>query len=181
MWCAGWLASKPLKSPGNELAPKTFAAMNSRIRQIPAALLMLLTSLGGQTADAFRLDWISIDAGGGTARGGTFELNATLGQPDAGEASGGSFTLQAGFWPGPTAVPVVAKPVLSAGRIGELLVLAWPVAAGAFTLERSRDLADPSTWQILPVNPQPVGNEFQVTLPRENSATFFRLRAVAKP
>ncbi len=155
--------------------------MNSLMRQMIVVALMPWTFARGQAADAFRLDWISIDAGGGTARGGTFELNATLGQPDAGEVSGGSFTLKAGFWPGPAAVPVVAKPVLSAGRIGESLVLAWPMAAGAFTLERSRDLADPSTWQILPVNPQPVGNEFQVTLPRENSATFFRLRAVAKP
>ncbi|MSU36708.1 MAG: hypothetical protein EXS36_16745 [Pedosphaera sp.] len=155
--------------------------MNLRNRRISTAALMLLVFVCGQAADAFILDWISIDGGGGPARGANFELNATVGQPDAGEARGGPFPLRAGFWLGLASVPAVAKPVLSAGRIGELLVLAWPMSAGAFTLERSRNLADPSLWQTLPVTPQSVGNEFQVTLPRKTIAAFFRLRAAANP
>ncbi len=57
----------------------------------------------GEAAIALRR-W-TIDAGGGSAGGGGFELRgSTVGQPDAGSASAGGFDLQAGFWSGrPTA------------------------------------------------------------------------------
>lgn len=47
--------------------------------------------------DPFVLDWWSVDGGGGPAAGGSFELLATLGQPDAGAAVGGEYVLQGGF------------------------------------------------------------------------------------
>ncbi len=39
-----------------------------------------------------------MDGGGGTATGGGFTVQGTIGQPDAGLMSGGDFTLAAGFW-----------------------------------------------------------------------------------
>ncbi len=143
--------------------------------------LPLLALGAAQAADSFSLDWFSIDGGGGTARGAAFELSATIGQPDAAVMQGGPFTLNAGFWPGPAPKVVAVQPVLSAGRIGDVLVLAWPAASGAFALERSGDLSDPSAWQGVPVQPQPVGPELQVTLPRGTATAFFRLRAIANP
>lgn len=41
----------------------------------------------------------TVDSGGVVAAtGGGFELSGTIGQPDAGSASGGNFTLTGGFW-----------------------------------------------------------------------------------
>jgi hypothetical protein len=47
----------------------------------------------------------TIDGGGGTrSTGGTFALDGTIGQPDAGRLSGSSFVLSGGFWGGGGAV-----------------------------------------------------------------------------
>jgi hypothetical protein len=47
----------------------------------------------------------SLDGGGGESINGDFLLRATVGQPDAGRLSDGSFLLQAGFWVSGTAPP----------------------------------------------------------------------------
>ena len=51
---------------------------------------------------SFDLSWNTIDGGGGTSTGGTYELSGSAGQPDAapGSLTGGSFELAGGFWPG---------------------------------------------------------------------------------
>jgi hypothetical protein len=48
----------------------------------------------------FDLSWHTIDGGGGTSTGASFELSGTIGQPDAGVMAGGGFELAGGFWPG---------------------------------------------------------------------------------
>ncbi|MBL9030580.1 MAG: hypothetical protein JNM80_02595 [Phycisphaerae bacterium] len=50
----------------------------------------------------FSITWSSIDGGGTTtaATGGTFSIVGTIGQPDAGTASGGAFACVGGFWAG---------------------------------------------------------------------------------
>lgn len=59
------------------------------------AVLMAASVIAGESYD---LTWSTIDGGGGYSAGGGFELEGTIGQPDAGVLSGGSFTLQGGFW-----------------------------------------------------------------------------------
>jgi hypothetical protein len=50
------------------------------------------------SAQLFSVDWYTIDGGGGQSGDGSFELTATVGQPDAGATlSGGGFTLTGGF------------------------------------------------------------------------------------
>ena len=53
-----------------------------------------------QGAGDYDLSWYTIDGGGGTGSGGTFDLSGTIGQPDAATGSTGSFKVQGGFWPG---------------------------------------------------------------------------------
>ena len=68
------------------------------------ALSILITILlGTVNASELKIDWYTIDAGGGTSTGGDYALVGTIGQPDAGEMAGGDYELQGGFWPrGPT-------------------------------------------------------------------------------
>lgn len=40
----------------------------------------------------------TIDGGGTTSSGGSFELSGTIGQPDAGNQTTGSFQIEGGFW-----------------------------------------------------------------------------------
>ena len=51
-------------------------------------------------AQTFDMSWYTIDGGGGSSSGGVFVVNGTIGQPDAGAMSGGSFQLAGGFWNG---------------------------------------------------------------------------------
>jgi hypothetical protein len=62
----------------------------------------VLSSAVGALAEAgYTLDWWTVDGGGGAnSTGGPYALAGSIGQPDAGEASGGGYTLAGGFWGG---------------------------------------------------------------------------------
>ena len=60
------------------------------------------------SAQTYTIPWHTIDGGGGTSSGGTFELSGTIGQHDAGGLmTGGSFSLTGGFWAAGFADPCV--------------------------------------------------------------------------
>ncbi len=53
-----------------------------------------------------RIDWSTIDCGGGSCSGAGYSLNATIGQHDATTSSiGVGVSLSGGYWPGSTSVP----------------------------------------------------------------------------
>lgn len=60
-------------------------------------LLTVLTALA-QSGGAYDLTWNTLDGGGGTSQGGVYSLRGTIGQPDAGSASGVAYSLDSGFW-----------------------------------------------------------------------------------
>jgi len=70
------------------------------------ALLILLAlqvtriaPASAQSGGGYNLTWNTFDGGGATfSTGGTYSLGGTIGQPDAGSLSGGSYTLNGGFW-----------------------------------------------------------------------------------
>ena len=63
------------------------------------ATLVMAAVAGAQTA-GLNIAWWTTDGGGGTSAGGSYTLSGTAGQADAGKMSGGTFTLDGGFWPG---------------------------------------------------------------------------------
>lgn len=67
------------------------------------ASLVLLVSIPvlAQTGGGFDLSWHTIDGGGSTSSSDSvYTLSGTIGQPDAGQMSGGDYTLSGGFWVG---------------------------------------------------------------------------------
>lgn len=63
------------------------------------AVVLPLLAVAGAAAQSFEIDWYTIDGGGEMfSTAGEFTLSGTIGQPDAGEMSGGSFALTGGFW-----------------------------------------------------------------------------------
>lgn len=71
----------------------------SRVTTIILGLILTASTASAQ----FDLSWHTIDGGGATfSTGGTFRLGGTIGQPDAGVMTGGTFTLIGGFWAGAT-------------------------------------------------------------------------------
>ena len=59
---------------------------------------LTLALLPAAPAVDLTIDWYTIDGGGGFSAGGDFELEGTIGQPDAGALTGGDFALTGGFW-----------------------------------------------------------------------------------
>jgi len=69
------------------------------IQHLIAGSLALIIGTSVALANDFEITSYTIDGGGGYSAGGGFELEGTIGQPDAGFMSGGDFDLDGGFWP----------------------------------------------------------------------------------
>ena len=64
-----------------------------------AICMVVIAPTFGQTGADYDLSWTTIDGGGVMfSTGGDFGLFGTIGQPDAGEMTGGIYTLTGGFW-----------------------------------------------------------------------------------
>jgi hypothetical protein len=65
------------------------------------ALLLLTLPVLAQSGGGYDLSWSTVDGGGYTfGSGGSYTLGGTIGQPDAGLLTGGSYALGGGFWGG---------------------------------------------------------------------------------
>lgn len=74
--------------------------LNAKQNKTILTLAFLLMSVLFQVAYAqYEIRKYTINSGGGKMSGGSYELNASIGQADANEPqSSGDFTLRSGFW-----------------------------------------------------------------------------------
>ncbi len=117
----------------------------SRARMLSVALaLTTWTMMLATSAHAIDpVTWRTIDCGGASfATAGNLRLGSTIGQSDAGQLTGGTFTLRGGFWTG--------------GQSGTLDVEDGPVA--------------PRVFRFYPTHPNPLRSQSRVTfdLPRSS-------------
>jgi hypothetical protein len=74
------------------------------MKRLLVLLLLLVILLGAGVVfaapDSFNLSWWTVDGGGAVSKlsGGSYSLQGTTGQVDAGLHSNGSFILSGGFW-----------------------------------------------------------------------------------
>jgi hypothetical protein len=129
------------------------------------------------SAQNYSIDWHSIDAGGGTSSGGAFTLAGTIGEPESILMSGGSYSLEGGFWAILSVVTNPGEPFLRVMLTGtNTVVVAWPVAFSAYSLQQTADL-NSAAWSNASQVPVVVGEENQVVLPLNPGNTFFRLKS----
>ena len=121
-----------------------------------------------------RMDWFTLDGGGGTSSNSTLAVRGTIGQPDAGQLSDSRFTIKGGFWGVITAIQMPGAPLLTITLNSQLstVTVSWPSPSTGFNLQQNNDL-NPTAWTTVPsesvtdngtikfiiVNP-PVGNRF---------------------
>ena len=75
-------------------------------RRICVTLAFVLTCAAAASSGELTLGWWTIDAGGDVVADGSGDsLSGTIGQPDAGVLSGGTYTLVGGFWGDSGATP----------------------------------------------------------------------------
>ncbi len=147
----------------------------------PTLLLCVLLLAPAPLPAQVSLDWWSVDGGGGQSTGGAFTVAGTVGQPDAGRMSGGSFSLDGGFWGGIAAIQTPVAPWLSIVHTPGQITVAWPRPAEGWLLDWAPDIASPSLaipWTLVPVA-QYQTNATHIFLPVTSvpgSRAFFRLR-----
>lgn len=62
------------------------------------ALLLNITSLWAESNASYTLTSNVFGNGGGTISAGKYQLSLTIGEPITGNSSGGTYTIQSGFW-----------------------------------------------------------------------------------
>ena len=139
----------------------------TRVLLLPLSALLL--SPNGRAQD-YSIDWFNIGGGGGTSAEQTYSLSGTVGQPDAGEMTGGTYTLQGGFWPGLIVPSDTGAPTLLIQQTAGNVTISWSPAAPGFVLEETADLTTPS-W-----SPASAAGNPTAPIPPASSAKFYRLR-----
>ncbi|MEZ6243284.1 MAG: GC-type dockerin domain-anchored protein [Phycisphaerales bacterium] len=109
------------------------------------ALILVFAAAITATAHAqpFSIDWYTTDCGGGASSGGSFALNGTIGQHDAGgPLLGGGFELTGGFWTGGGGGCNLADLAPPLGTLDFSDVIAFLTAFGS--MQPTADLAPPA-------------------------------------
>ena len=63
-------------------------------------LVSILVFIIANAFSDYSIEWYTVDGGGGTSSGGSYQLTGTIGQPDAGYHGGGPYEVLGGFWIG---------------------------------------------------------------------------------
>ncbi len=94
----------------------------------------------------YSVGWWDVSGGGGVSSGGSFSVSGTVGQPDAGEMSGGNYTIVGGFGSVyPASVPV--SPILGIElTTTNTIMIYWPSGSAGFSLQESPSLVAPN-WR----------------------------------
>jgi hypothetical protein len=107
---------------------------------------LLLPAVG--FAQQYSIDWYKIAGGGGTSTGGTYTVNGTIGQHDAGgPMTGGSYSLTGGFWALISVVQTAGAPTLYISHSGNTVTVYWQAVSG-WSLQQNNNLAVPAGWSV---------------------------------
>ena len=90
---------------------------------VSVLLLVSVSLVFAQGGGNFGLTWWTVDGGGHTSSGGDYAISGAIGQPDAGEMSGGAFGLSGGFWNASILISGVEAPASGTRRIYLPLIL----------------------------------------------------------
>jgi len=135
--------------------------------------LVMLASLSVGFAQNYSMHWFNIGGGGGTVSGSAYTLSGTVGQPDTGNLSGGSFGLRGGFW---SSVEVPGAPQLGIARTNAQITVSWPLSATGYKLEQTPTPSSLSnSWAAISPPYSSNATTFYFRIASPSKQMFFRL------
>ncbi len=150
-------------------------ARRVQIRFHAAVLAALLGTAFAAGAQTYSIDWHKIAGGGGASAGGTYQLDGTIGQPDASVAmNGGNYSLAGGFWSLISVVQTSGAPMLYISSSGDTVTVYWQNAGGC-TLQQSGNFGAPNSWTACPCSPITSNGTNYVNITGPTGSLFFRL------
>jgi hypothetical protein len=72
-------------------------------------------------------------------------------------------------------IHLLPAPRMTIAKLGNTVLISWPTNSGALTVQSTTNLA-PADWMDRSEQPNPVGTNYQVSLPIVSSNVFFRLK-----
>lgn len=117
------------------------------LKSILPALVTSITALN-LGADEARIDWMSINSGGGLSSWDPITMVSSIGSPTSGTLHGAGYAIKGGFlsgYSGSSDARTVSLRI-EQGSVG--LLISWPSEASDWTLEVSPTLAGP--WVVVP-------------------------------
>ena len=144
---------------------------------LASIVLLWFVSVTSTPAQNFKIDWWTVDGGGGTSTGGVYALTGTIGQPDAGTLSGGNYTLQGGFWGIIAAIQTPGMPHLYVTNMASTVMVYWPLPGTDCVLEQTPVLtSDSIPWTQVSFPYQTNASYIYITVPGPVGNKFYRLR-----
>ena len=148
------------------------------MKNIPSPTLLVGLSLAAGLnllrAQNYSIDRFTIDGGGGTITGGAYTVSGTIGQPDAGQLTGGNYRSAGGFW---SIIQGDGPPWLNIRLSGTSVVLSWPDPSTGFQLQQTSVLNGLATiWADVNQTPTVANGNKEVTLVIALGNRCFRLR-----
>jgi hypothetical protein len=125
------------------------------------------------------IDWVTLDAAGGTQSSANYVVNFTAGQNDVGPTvvSSANYRIIPGFWALEDLGPAVGLPELSIALNGSRVILSWPSPSAGFVLQHTDSLdVLPAAWSDTPGAVSDNGFIKSLTRPHNLSKRFYRLR-----
>lgn len=142
-----------------------------------AAAALVARTADAQSGVPFKLSG-STTGGGGTSGGGQFVLSGTIGQPDAGVLTGGSYKLHGGIGSNVDVQQTPGAPLLGITLLpGDQARLSWPVSVTGFTLEETGAVGGGGSWITTPQSVVDTATEHTVIVPAAGTAKCYRLKA----
>ena len=143
------------------------------MKNLVLSLCWLVSSLG--FAQQYSIDWYKVAGGGGTSTGGTYQVNGTIGQPDAGvPMTGGNYSLTGGFWSLISVVQTPGLPNLTITHASNSVIVSWP-NTGSYTLQQNGNLAVPAGWTTSGYSITTSNGTNSITISPPTGKQFFRL------
>lgn len=145
------------------------------MKPIRLIFLGVLAVAAGALAQ-YKIDWWTIDGGGGTSTGGVYSVSGTIGQPDAGPTmTGGNFAITGGFWSLISVVQTPGAPTLSVARTTTNTVMVWwPSPSTGWELRQNTNIAT-TNWVPAPETVQDNGTIKYIIVNPPTAQRFYRL------
>ncbi len=146
------------------------------IRLLLLGAVALLGSGVAARAQNYGITWYKIAGGGGTSTGNNFSLSGTIGQPDAGIMTGGTYAISGGFWGIYSAVQTPGAPTLTITPSGANVIISWPTPTSNFTLQQNPVVNNSGSWSTVSQTTNVNNGTNSVTIPATGGNLFFRLK-----
>jgi hypothetical protein len=150
-----------------------------KICLVLAAANLLVKVAAHATESAWALDWFTVDGGGGTSSGNVYQVSGTIGQPDAGKTmTGGSYSLDGGFWGIVAVEQTPGAPMLSMRRNSPTkAIVSWPYPSTGFVLQETSNLDSPNWSTHIGTTSNDRNNNY-IVVNTSAGNRFYRLKKV---